>query len=123
MHGPQMERSASDPVGERRAIEANALALVNLRLAVERQVVGIFGDERVRNRCFRRQAAFDQPRRGRRLDDDVLACAAGLFGPTHDQHPELRRHDVELLADVLANLVKLAPTARTGLVLDVVKVG
>jgi hypothetical protein len=27
MHGPQMERSASDPVGERRAIEANALAL------------------------------------------------------------------------------------------------
>jgi hypothetical protein len=23
MHGPQMERSASDPVGERRAIKAN----------------------------------------------------------------------------------------------------
>ena len=119
MHGSQMERSASDPVGERRAIEANALALVNLRLAVERQVIGIFGDEHVRNRRFRRQAAFDQPRRGRRLDDDVLACAAGVFGSAHDQHSELRRHDIELLADVLANLVKLAPTARAGLVLDV----
>ena len=119
MHGPQMERSASDPVGERRAIEANSLALVDVGLAVERQVIGIFGDEHVRDRCFRRQAAFDQPRRGRRLDDDVLGVAAGVFGSAHDQHPELRRHDIELLADVLANLVKLAPTARTGLVLDV----
>ncbi len=82
-----MERSAPDPVSERGAIEANALALVNLRLAVERQVIGIFGDEHVRDRCFRRQADFDQPRRGRRLDDDVLACAAGVFGSAHDQHP------------------------------------
>jgi hypothetical protein len=65
---------------------------------------------RRRRRCFRRQAAFDQPRRGRRLDDDVLAGAAGIFGPTYDQHPELRRHDVELLADVLANPVKLGGT-------------
>jgi hypothetical protein len=82
-------------------------------------MIGIFGDEHVRDRRFRRQSAFDQPRRGRRLDDDVLACAASVFGSAHDQHPELRRHDIELLADVLANLVKLAPTARTGLVLDV----
>ena len=46
----------------------------------------------------------------RALHDDVLAGAAGIFGPTYDQHPELRRHDVELLADVLANPVKLGGT-------------
>ena len=91
MHGAQMERSASDPVGEGRAVEANALARVDLRLAIERQMIGVLGDEHVRDRRLGRQAALDQPRRGRRLDDDVLAGAAGVFGPTHDQHAELRR--------------------------------
>ena len=119
VHGPQVERGASDPVGERRAIETNALPLVNLGLAIERQVVGVFGDDHVRDRRLGRQAALDQPRRRRRLDDDVLASAAGIFGSAHDQHSELRRHDVEPLADVLADLVKLAPAARAGLVLNV----
>jgi hypothetical protein len=97
-----MEHSASDPVGERRAIEANALALVNLRLAVERLATST----RATVDSVGRPPSISRPR-GRRLDDDVLAGAAGVFGPTHDQHPELRRHDVELFADVLANLVKI----------------
>src|SRR6516164_3058633 len=44
---PQMERGAPDPVGERRAVETKALALVDLRLAIERQMVSVFGDEHV----------------------------------------------------------------------------
>ena len=81
MDRPQMEGGASDPVGESRAVEAEALALVNLRLAIERQMIGVFGDEHVGDGRLGRQAALDQPRRRRRLDDDVLAGAAGVFGP------------------------------------------
>ena len=116
---PQMECGASDPVGERRAVEADALALVNLRLAIERQMIGVFGDQHVGDGRLGRQAALDQPRRRRRLDDDVLAGAAGVFGPAHHQHPELRGNDVELFAHVLADPVQRAPAARAGLVLDV----
>ena len=38
---PQVEGGSPDPVGERRAIEMDTLPLVNLRLAIERQVIGV----------------------------------------------------------------------------------
>jgi hypothetical protein len=66
-----------------------------------------------------RQAALDQPRRRRRLDDDALARATGVFGPAHDEHPEPGGHDVELFADALPDPVQRAVAARAGLVLDV----
>jgi hypothetical protein len=53
----QMERGPSDPIGKTRAAEAQALALINLRLAIERRVIGVFGDEHVGNRRLGRQAA------------------------------------------------------------------
>ena len=106
MHRPQMAGGAADPVGQRRAIEIDALAGVDLGLAIERQVVGIFGDQDLGDRRLGRQAALDQPRRRRRLHDHVLAGPAGVFGPAHDEHPELRRHDVEPLAHVLADPVQ-----------------
>ncbi len=73
----------------------------------------------MRHRRFGRQAALDQPRRRGRLHDDVLASAASIFGSTHDQHPELRRHDVELFADILADPMKQALAARAGLVVEI----
>jgi hypothetical protein len=57
----QMEGGALDPVCERRAIEAKALALVDLRLAIERQMVGVLGDEHVGDRRLGRQAALQHP--------------------------------------------------------------
>ena len=87
MDRSQMERGPSDPIGESRAVEAKALALINLRLAIERRVIGVFGDEHVGDRRLGRQAALDQPRRHRRLDDDVLARAAGVFGPARPNPP------------------------------------
>ena len=113
------EGGAADPVGQRRAVEIDALAGVDLRLAIERQVIGVLGDQHLGDRRLGRQAALDQPRRRRRLDDHVLAGAAGVFGPAHDQHPELGGDDVEPLADVLADPVQRARAARAGLVLDV----
>ncbi len=119
VHGPQMPGGAADPVGERRAIERDPLPGVDLRLTIERQVIGVFGDEHMGDRRLGRQAALDQPRRGRRLHDDVLAGAAGVFGTAHHQHAELRRHDVEPLGDVLADPVQHALAAGAGLVLDI----
>ena len=66
-----------------------------------------------------RQAALDEARRCRRLDDDILAAAAGVFRPAHDERAELRGNDVELLAHVLADPVQRPLAARTRLVLDV----
>jgi hypothetical protein len=117
--GAQMESGPSDPVGERRAVKPHALTRVDLRLAVERQMIGVFGNQHLRHRRIGRQAALDEARRGWRLDDDVLAAAAGVFGSAHDEHAELRRNDVELLAHVLADPVKRPFAARAGLVLDV----
>ena len=45
MQRTQVEGGLSYPVRQRRTIELNTLAGVNLRLPVERQVIGIFGDQ------------------------------------------------------------------------------
>jgi hypothetical protein len=116
---PQVEGGAADPVGERRAIELDSLTLVDLRLAIERQVVGVFGDQHMGDRRLGRQAALDQPRRRWGLDHHVLAGATGVLGPPYDENPELCRDDVELLADVFADPVQFAATARAGPALDV----
>ena len=82
-------------------------------------MVGVFGNQYLRHRRLGRQAALDETRRRRRLDDDILASAASVFGSAHDEHPEVRGNDVELLAHVLADPVQGPLAARAGLVLDV----
>ena len=119
VHRPQQEGGAADPVGQGRAIEVDALPGVDLGLAIERQMIGVFGDQHLGDRRLGRQAALDQPRRRRRLHHHVLASPAGVFGPAHDQHPELRRHDVEPLADVLADPMQRVAAARAGVVVDI----
>lgn len=42
MHRTQVPGGAADPVGERRAIEIDTLPGVDLRLTIERKVIGIF---------------------------------------------------------------------------------
>ena len=110
---PQQEGRSPDPVGQGRAIEIDALPSVDLRLTIERKMVGILGHQHLGDRCFGRQATFDQPRRCRCLHHHVLAGPAGIFGTAHDQHPELGRHDVETLGDVFADPVQGAGAAGT----------
>ena len=114
-----MEGCLPHPVRQRRTIEFNALAGVNLRLPVERQVIGIFGDQDLGDGGLGRQSALDQPGRRRRLHDAVLASPAGVFGTPGHEDPELRRDQVQPLASILSNPVQLALAAGTGLVLDV----
>jgi hypothetical protein len=110
----------ANPVRQRGSIQIDALSGVDLGLAIQRQVVGIFGHQNLRDGGFGRHAAFDQARRRRGLNDPIFAVPAGIFRAAGDEHPELRRHDVQPLALVLADPVQLAlAAAGTGLVVDV----
>ena len=108
----QMPGSPAGPMGKRRPIDFNALARIDLRLPIKRRMIGIFRDEHMSNGRFGRNAALDQPRRGRRLHDPALAGAARIFGSPDHEHPELRRHDIELLAHILADAMQLTAAAR-----------
>ncbi len=119
MHGPEQEGGAPDPVGQRRAVEADALAGEDLRLSIERQVVGVFGDEHLRDESVGRQAALDQPRRCRGLHDCVPAGAAGVARAADHQHAYFSRHHVEALGDVLTDPVQGTRAARTGGAVDI----
>jgi hypothetical protein len=46
------------------------------------------------------------------LHDHALAGTAGVFGPAHHQDPELGRHDIQTLRDILADAVQRACATR-----------
>jgi len=119
MDRPKQEGRLADPVGERRSIQVHALAGIDLGLAVERKVIGIFRHQHMRHRRFGRDATLDEARRCRRLHYDLLAGATGIFRPAHDDHAELSRHDVETLGNVLAHDVQHSLAARACLIRDV----
>ena len=119
VHGPQMPGGAANPVGERRTVERDPLPGVDLRLAVERQMIGVFGDQHMGDCRLGWQAALDQSRRSRRLHDAALAGPACIFGTMRHQHPELRRNNIQPLGDILPYHVQQALAARAGFVLDV----
>jgi len=82
-------------------------------------VVGIFRHQNLGDGGLGRQSALDQPCRDRRLHDPIFAGPAGVSGPPGDEDPELRRHQVQPLAPVLADPVQLALATETGLVIDI----
>jgi hypothetical protein len=65
VHSRQLEGGATNPVGQGRAVDLDAVAGPDLRLAVERQVVGVLGDQHVGHQRLGRQAVLDQPLRRR----------------------------------------------------------
>jgi hypothetical protein len=60
-------------VSQRRAIKLDTLPGVNLRLPVQRKVIGVLGDQHLRDQRLGRDAAFNDPRRRRGLHDRALA--------------------------------------------------
>src|SRR3954452_8405949 len=119
MDRTQQPRGTADPIRHGRTIEYDALAGVDLRLPVQREMIGIL---RYKNLCDRRigwHATFDQPCGRRRLHNTVFTRSASVFGPAYDQPPELCRHDVEPLAHILADPVKHPRAARARLVSEV----
>jgi hypothetical protein len=121
VHRAQVERGPPHPVSQGGAVEPETLTGVDLRLPVEREVIGVFGDEDLRDRAVGGQPALDQPRRRGGLHDPILTGAAGVLRAADDQHPDLGRHDVEALGHVLADAVQGAGAARARRALDIHK--
>ena len=111
MHWPQVPGRTPNPVRQRRSIKIDALARINLRLPIERQMIGIFGDQDLRDRSLRRDAALDQSRQCRSLRHNLLASPAGVFGAAGDQHTELRGNNVQPLTHVLTDPMQLTMAA------------
>jgi hypothetical protein len=68
----------ADPIRHRRAVEVDAVAGIDRGLAVERQVVGVLGDEHMGEQRRARLATRDRQRRCRGLADGVAALAGKL---------------------------------------------
>jgi hypothetical protein len=119
VHRPQQERRAPYPVGQGRTVEGNTLASIDLSLPIERKMVGELRYQHLGDGRLGGQPALDQARRRWCLHDHVRASAAAVFRPAHDQHPELRRHDVQALRDVLADAMQRPRAARADHALDV----
>ena len=111
---PEPPGGMFDPTGECRAVKMDALAGQDLNLPVQRQIPGELRDHHVAHEGRRRHAAFNQARQHFRLDHAISAAAAAVFGTDRAQHAQERRDHVQHLADVLADLVKLALAARAG---------
>ncbi len=105
-HGTQFEGRPTDPVSHRGSVEIDALAAHDLRLPIERKVIGIFGDQHMGDGRFRRQPSLDQASRGWSLNDTVSAGTASIFGAAGDNDAELRRDHVQPLGDIFANAMQ-----------------
>ena len=99
----ELRSRVADPERQHRALDVDALREQHLGLPVERQVPGIFGDQHMGNHRFGRQSALDQPFGCRGLRHPIRAGPAGIFGTMRDNHPELRRDDVEAFGRLLAD--------------------
>src|SRR5215472_502671 len=104
---------ATDPSGQRRAVELNAVTRKDLRLPVQRRVVTIFADQHLREQRRGRQAACDWALR-RRCLTHRSACATAIFGAANADDAELCRYPVQHLADALPDRMQGATAACTG---------
>jgi hypothetical protein len=97
----------------------DALAGINLRLPVQGEMIGVLGDQDMRDQSLGRDAAFDNARRLRRLHDHALAGAAAITGTARHDNAEGSRHDIEPLCDILADDMESAAAASADRILDI----
>ncbi len=98
----QKGRTLAHPLGERRAVQVDAVALEDLALTVERKVVAVLADEHMGEQAGPRPAALDGTARQRRLREGLAPPASEARA--HDAgHDEAAGHVLQLLGDVLAD--------------------
>jgi hypothetical protein len=95
-----MERRLADPIGQHAAAKLEPGPGIDLRLAIEGQIIGIFRDQHMGQQRLGGQGPLDQVGRCRGLGHGTGAAAAGIFRPDGHHHPELGRGNVEPLAAV-----------------------
>ena len=98
---------------------AHTLAREDLRLAIQRKVVGIFVDQHMRQQRLGRHAAVDWPLRRGRLHDGLLAGPAAIARPADHLNAKLGGDVVQHLGTVFADRMQRRTTARAGLVVDI----
>jgi hypothetical protein len=104
----------ADPVGEGGAVEIEPIALEDLALAIERQVVGVLADQHMREQARAGATTLDGTQRQRRLDE---ALAAGTGQPRADDpvHDEAAGDVFQLLGHVLADPAQPAASVGAGI--------
>jgi hypothetical protein len=100
------------PFGHRRTLELYAFASVDLRLAIQRQVIGILRNQDVGEQSRAGETALDRARGRRELHNAFTFRARQLRAYVLD-HPEARRNVIQNLRDVLANLAHRRPAVGT----------
>ena len=105
--------ASANPVSQRRDIEIDAFARIDLTLTVQRLVLGKLRVQHHGQQIGTRPAAVDRVE-WRRWLGDGLASAAREFLPHRLDHLPLARHHFQGLGDGLAKLAELAATARAG---------
>ena len=101
------------PARQRLAVDGEAMAGKDLRLAIQRRAPG---ELRRGNPCDegrRGHAALDQARARLGLNHRALAGPTGVFGADRAQDPKHRGNPIDHVVDVLANAVQRARAART----------
>jgi len=110
---PQRGGDGAYPVGQRRDVDRHALAAEALALAVQRQVQPELAEHHLGQQVRAGPAAGDRMERRRRLGDRLAAPAGHLLAHVLDHEPA-RRHPLQSLGDVLAQLAQLAAAAGAG---------
>ena len=115
----QPPAGTSDPVAQGGTIQFDALAREDLRLAIQRKVVGIFVDQHVRQQRLGRQPAVDWPLRRGCLHDGAFAGPAAIARPADHLNAYLRGDVIKHLGAVFADRMQRRTTATAGLVGDI----
>ena len=102
----------ADPVGQRRAIQIEALAIKDLALAVEWQMVGIFVDQHMRQQPGTGTPTLDRPGRQRCLRE-AIAAGTGHPGPHDPVHNKAARDVFQFFGHILAQPAQLAAALGT----------
>ena len=111
----QPPSGTTDPVGQRRAIQLDAVAGEDLALPIERKVIAIFGDQDMSEEASTGEALGDWSFGSRRLMDRAASTAA-IARPAKAYNAQTGRDMVEHLAHCLADHMQHAATTRTGIV-------
>jgi hypothetical protein len=110
-HGHELHRARAGPVGQNLAADLDPLPRQDLRLAIQRQVVGVARDQDVGDRCLGRHAPLDQAGRCGFLQDHARAGPAGQPRALGHDDAELGGDHVQPLRGIGADLDQWARAA------------
>ncbi len=111
--GLQRHAQLTDPLRQRRAGDRHALARADLLDPIQRQMIQVFLDQDPRMQAGSGQSTIDE-RGGDRGRADGFAVTAGILRANMAMNEEAGRLDIQLLADVFADLDQIAPALSAG---------